>query len=116
MRSTTCRSCGNLEAVVLVGLAPPKKLKQALQRVSCQENRAPKFVLRDMHSFMLAQRGLFLRTTRDDDVAESDRRERQAGYCLAQQATARRKADFQHTANALDFCPSQARNTGCADT
>ena len=69
-----------------------------------------------MHSFMLAMRGLLLRTASDDDVAQGDRRKRQAGYSLAQQMTARRKADFQHTANVPDFCPDQSRKAGCADT
>ena len=58
-----------------------------------------------MHSFMLAMRGLLLRTASDDDVAQGDRRKRQAGYSLAQQMTARRKADFQHTANASKLRP-----------
>ena len=69
-----------------------------------------------MHSFMLAMRGLLLRTASDDDVAQGDRRKRQAGYSLAQQMTARRKADFQHTADATDLCAAQARKAGSADT
>ena len=80
MRTTACCSCSYLKAVIQVRLTPTKQLKQTLQRVRCQEKRAPKFVLRDMHSFMLAQRSLLLRTARDDDMAESDRRERQAGH------------------------------------
>ena len=116
MRAAACCSCGHLKPVVLVRLAPTKQLKQALQRVRQQEKSAPKFVLRDVNPFMRAKRGLLLRIARDDDVAQRDGRKRQAGYCLAQQATARRKADFQHTANVPDFCPNQSRKAGCADT
>ena len=65
---------------------------------------------------MLAQRGLLLRTARDDDVAQRDRCKWQAGYCLAHQSTARRKTDFQYTAHAFDLCPEQSRKAGCAYT
>ena len=116
MRSTACRSCSRLEPVVLVGPAPTKQLKQALQRIRQQEKSTPKFVLRDMDSFMRAQRSLLLRIARDDDVAQSDRRERQAGYDIAEHCSARRQADFQHTADAIDFCAAQARKAGSADT
>ena len=105
MRATACCSCGHLEAVVQVGPASPKPLKQAFQRVRQQEKWAPKFVLRDMHSFMLAQRVLLLRIACNDDVTQSNRRERQASHGFAQHGAAGCKADFQHTADALDFCP-----------
>lgn len=105
MHSTTFRSCRNLKSVVLVGPASTKQLKQALQRVSHQEKSAPEFVLSDMNSFMRAQRGLLLCIARDDDVAERDRRERQAGYCFAKHWAAGYKTNFHHAADACDFCP-----------
>ena len=105
MRATACCSCSYLKAVIQVRLTPTKQLKQTLQRVHDQKKSAPKFVLRDMHPFMLAQCGLLLRTARNDNVAKSDRRERQSSNCFAQHSTARRKGDFQHTANASKLRP-----------
>ena len=58
-----------------------------------------------MNSFMPAQRDLFLRTAGDDDMAECDRRERQAGYCFAKHGAAGYKTNFHHAADAFDFCP-----------
>ena len=116
MRATACCSCGHFEAVVQVGPASPKQLKQAFQRVQQQKQRAPKFVLRDMHSFMLAMRSLLLCTARDDDVTQSNRRERQASHGFGQHGAAGCKADFQHTAHAFNLGPEQSRKEGCADT
>ena len=116
MRSTACCSCSYLKAVVQIRLAPTKQLKQALQRIRQQEKGTPKFVLRDMDSFMRAQRSLLLRIARDDDVAQGDSRKWQTGYCIAEHCSARRQADFQHTADATDLCAAQARKAGCADT
>ena len=65
---------------------------------------------------MLAQRRLVLRTARKDDVAQSDCRERQAANCFAQHRAAWYEADFQDTAHALDFSPSDVRDAGSADT
>ena len=69
-----------------------------------------------MHSFMRAMRGLLLGTARNDDMAQSDCREWQAGCSLAQCGATGRKANFQDTADALDLRPDQACNTGSADT
>ena len=115
MRAAACCSCSYFKAVVQVRLAPTEQLKQALQRVRHQEDRAPKFVLCDMHSFMLAQRGLLLRIARDDDMAECDRRKRQESYRSLKHRAARRKADLQYATNAFDLCPDQAHNASCAD-
>lgn len=90
-------------------------LIQALQRVRQQEKRAPPFILRDMHSLMCTMCGLLLCTAGNDDVTKSDRCEWHAGYCFAQYPTARRKADFQHTANAPDLCPNDSGQQGSAN-
>lgn len=83
MDASACCSCSYLKPVIQVRLAPTKQLKQAFQRVRRQKYGAPQFVLRDMHSFMLAKRNLLLYIARDDDVTQRDGRKRQAGHCLA---------------------------------
>lgn len=65
---------------------------------------------------MRPMRSLLLCTAGDDDMAQSDRCERQAGYCLAQRRIARCKAGLQHTANALELCSDEACDNSRADT
>jgi hypothetical protein len=61
-----------------------------------------------MNSFMLPMRDLLLCATRDDDVAQGSRGERQASYGFAQFCIAGYKTDFHHTVNALGLNLDQA--------